>query len=47
MSIGCESNLLGPDECSNCSLELEAPEIENIKITDESPLIKETNKKFN
>ena len=28
-------------------LELEAPEVENIKITDESPLIHETNKKSN
>ena len=28
MSIGCESNLLGPDECSNCYLELEAPNLQ-------------------
>ena len=27
MSIGCESNLLGPDECTNCYLELEAPNL--------------------
>ena len=27
ISIGCESNLLGPDECSNCYLELEAPNL--------------------